>query len=75
MLNFIIMTIIVIATAIQHCDNVIADQYTGMSDKRRLSQVYGQIIGEEVKVKVKDKACLSITFDKAPTRVINTRMH
>ena len=53
----------------QHCDSVIAQEYTGMSGKGEgRSQVYAQIVGDRVVVKSSDETP-AITFDRNPTQV------
>ena len=52
----------------QHCDRLIAKQYTGMTEKwDGLSQVCAEIDGDEVEVLTDIKH--HITFDKTPTKV------
>ena len=54
----------------QHCDQVIMNEYTGMSAKGEgRSQVYAQIVGEVVKVHPNHVAGLTVSFDKKPTQV------
>ena len=55
---------------LQHCDQVIMNEYTGMSAKGEgRSQVYAQIVGDVVRVHPSEAARLSVSFDKKPTQV------
>ena len=50
---------------IQHCDRIISE-YTGMSWKEGLSQVYAEMVGDKVEIESNSS---SIVFDKKPSQV------
>ncbi len=66
------LEILLISCPSQHCDKVIMNEYTGMSDKGEgRSQVHAQIVGEVVNVHPSEIAGWMVLFDKKPTQVRN----
>ena len=54
----------------QHCDEIIMNEYTGMSNKGEgRSQVFARILGDEVKLQSVETTGFLVDFDKIPTEV------
>lgn len=54
----------------QHTDKVIMSEYSGMSSKGEgRSDVYTQIVGDEVQVVANENAGSVVIFDKQPSQV------
>ena len=54
----------------QQCDKVITEEYTGMTKRGEgRSQIFAEIVGNEVTVCSSDKTGFSVTFNKKPTQV------